>query len=62
MQVDHLSHFYLRDPCPFTKIKNPKNDRVYLFRENGALHGIANGSELKTAKMQVVHLSDFLFI
>ena len=45
MQVVHLSDF-LRDSCPFRKIKNLKMT-VYLFRENVAfaLDGVPNDSE-----------------
>ena len=28
--------------------KNLKNERGYLFRENGALHDVANGSNERT--------------
>ena len=46
--------FYLRGPCPFKKSNTLKNDTVYLFRENGAMHGVANGPKWKNAqKFQV---------
>ena len=42
--------FYLWDPSPLKMKKDPIKWQRVLFRENGALYGVANGPKWKNAE------------